>query len=197
MSCCIMLAWCAPEMRQTAYVSMVAADVLAPNRRQAIDSHHADSTMNGVSHESWYISHIYVAVFRQCWWDVGRSVTRWLFVIAGSPFHSDNTLCTLLYFTLNVNQTPFYYYNLSGKLLTSQIAKFMRPTWGPSGSCRPQMGPMLVLCSLFLEGDGQGSMTYRNVRLWISYLPAVSNHGKSTINKLFMLTRKKIPEPCI
>ena len=25
----------------------------------------------------------------------------------------------------------------------SQIAKFMGPTWGPSGPCRPQMGPML------------------------------------------------------
>ena len=26
----------------------------------------------------------------------------------------------------------------------SQIAKFMGPTWGPSGSCRPQIGPMLT-----------------------------------------------------
>ena len=26
----------------------------------------------------------------------------------------------------------------------SQIAKFMWPTWGPPGSCRPQMGPMLA-----------------------------------------------------
>ena len=25
----------------------------------------------------------------------------------------------------------------------SQITKFMGPTWGPPGSCRPQMGPML------------------------------------------------------
>ena len=25
-----------------------------------------------------------------------------------------------------------------------QIAKFMRPTWGPPGSCRPQMGPVLA-----------------------------------------------------
>ena len=25
----------------------------------------------------------------------------------------------------------------------TQIAKFMWPTWGPPGSCRPQMGPML------------------------------------------------------
>ena len=28
--------------------------------------------------------------------------------------------------------------------LSSQIAKFMGPTWGPPGSCRPQMGPMLA-----------------------------------------------------
>ena len=26
----------------------------------------------------------------------------------------------------------------------SQVAKFMGPTWGPTGSCRPQMGPMLA-----------------------------------------------------
>ena len=26
----------------------------------------------------------------------------------------------------------------------SQIAMFMGPTWGPPGSCRPQMGPMLA-----------------------------------------------------
>ena len=26
--------------------------------------------------------------------------------------------------------------------VSSQIAKFMGPTWGPPGSCRPQMGPM-------------------------------------------------------
>ena len=30
----------------------------------------------------------------------------------------------------------------------SQIAKFMRPTWGPPGSCWPQMGPMLALWNL-------------------------------------------------
>ena len=28
--------------------------------------------------------------------------------------------------------------------LYAQIAKFMGPTWGPPGSCRPQMGPMLA-----------------------------------------------------
>ena len=32
----------------------------------------------------------------------------------------------------------------------SQIAKFMGPTWGPPGSCRPQMGPMLAPWTLLL-----------------------------------------------
>ena len=30
------------------------------------------------------------------------------------------------------------------KRITSQIARFMGPTWGPPGSCRPQVGPMLT-----------------------------------------------------
>ena len=30
----------------------------------------------------------------------------------------------------------------------SQIAKFMRPTWGPPGSCRPRKGPMLASWTL-------------------------------------------------
>ena len=28
--------------------------------------------------------------------------------------------------------------------LATQIAKFMGPIWGPPGSCRPQMGPLLA-----------------------------------------------------
>ena len=42
------------------------------------------------------------------------------------------------------------------QLLTSyptQIAKFMGSTWGPPGSCRPQMGPMLAPWTL-LSGYG-------------------------------------------
>ena len=36
-------------------------------------------------------------------------------------------------------------------LITSkgpQIARFMGPTWGPPGSCRPQVDPMLAPCTL-------------------------------------------------
>ena len=41
----------------------------------------------------------------------------------------------------------------------TQITRFMRPTWGPPGSCRPQMGPMLApwtLLSGYLSDREQG-----------------------------------------
>ena len=34
---------------------------------------------------------------------------------------------------------------------TTKIAKFMGPTWGPPGPCRPQMGPMLAPWTLLRE----------------------------------------------
>ena len=40
---------------------------------------------------------------------------------------------------------PLQKRNNAGK---KRIAKFMGPTWGPPGSCRPQMGPMLAPWSL-------------------------------------------------
>ena len=36
---------------------------------------------------------------------------------------------------------PIHYHG--GATMTTQISKFMRPTWGPPGSCQPQMGPTL------------------------------------------------------
>ena len=40
----------------------------------------------------------------------------------------------------------------AGTVKTTQIAQFMGPTWGPSGSCLPQMGPMLAPWTL-LSGN--------------------------------------------
>ena len=42
----------------------------------------------------------------------------------------------------------FYVYFPESYHQLSQIAKFMGPTWGPPGSCRPQMGPMLATWTL-------------------------------------------------
>ena len=39
--------------------------------------------------------------------------------------------------------TPLHV-SVMGHNKATQIAKFMGPTWGPPGSCRPQMGPMLT-----------------------------------------------------
>ena len=47
--------------------------------------------------------------------------------------------------------------------IQSQIAKFMRPTWGPPGSCQPQMGPMLVPWT-FLSGVNPLWMTKATIR---------------------------------
>ena len=48
---------------------------------------------------------------------------------------------------------------LEGWDMRSQIANFMEPTWGPPGSCRPQMGPMLVPWTL-LSGASLVSFKY-------------------------------------
>ena len=40
--------------------------------------------------------------------------------------------------------------------LTSLIARFMRQTWGPPGSCRPQMGPMLAPWTLLSRMHTEG-----------------------------------------
>ena len=39
-------------------------------------------------------------------------------------------------------------YYIVAIFMSSQIAKFMGPTWGPPGSWRPQMGPMLAPSTL-------------------------------------------------
>ena len=48
----------------------------------------------------------------------------------------------------------------------TQIARFMGPTWGPPGSCRPQMGPMLApwtLPSGNLEGANVPDISTRGI----------------------------------
>ena len=64
--------------------------------------------------------------------------------------------------------------------VASQIAKFMGPTWGPPGSCRPQMGPMLAPWTL-LSG-----MTIAN---------AGYTSGDSTINTKRLFTKSVWQKP--
>ena len=54
--------------------------------------------------------------------------------------------------------------------LRTQIAKFMGPTWGPPGSCRPQMGLMLASWTLLSGELSVFSGSSLELRWWQSYL---------------------------
>ena len=47
----------------------------------------------------------------------------------------------------------------------TQIAKFMGPIWGPPGSCRPQMGPMLVPWTLLSGKCPKKDKVYAGIRV--------------------------------
>ena len=59
----------------------------------------------------------------------------------------------------------------------SQIIRLMRPTWGPPGSCRPHMGPMLapwtllsgVLCCCYCTILWPGHLQALRDYVWVSY----------------------------
>ena len=52
-------------------------------------------------------------------------------------------------------------------ILTSQIAKFMGSTWGPPGSCRPQMGPMMAPWTLLSGLLSTGPLGTTSSEIWI------------------------------
>ena len=54
-----------------------------------------------------------------------------------------------------------------------KIAKFMEPSWGPPGSCRPQMGSMLAPWTL-LSGDVSDGLQYPNVTVDVLALQGIS-----------------------
>ena len=54
-------------------------------------------------------------------------------------------------------------------LMITQIAKFMGPTWGPPGSCRTQMGPMLAPWTLL-----SGKSTLFQVMVWCCWTSSLN-----------------------
>ena len=73
----------------------------------------------------------------------------------------------------------------------SQIAKFMRPTWGPPGSCRPQMGPMLapwtllsgvLYCNSPLDPTVPPFRKYRWLSARLQYLQCISNGDTAVLH---------------
>ena len=67
---------------------------------------------------------------------------------------------------------------------TAQIAKFVGPTWGPPGSCWPQMGPILAPWTL-LSGRAPGLLQCRefNIQILQNLQPFQSFHHFEIVYK--------------
>ena len=76
----------------------------------------------------------------------------------------------------NLSRTTTYW-SLWWTLVLTKIARIMGPTWGPPGSCRPQMGPMLAPWTL-LSGKRSLRVTYTNI----------AEHGKNSFRCWAVLT---------
>ena len=57
-------------------------------------------------------------------------------------------ICGVKHWTDKFDTTMYILENYGPFYNQSQKAKFMEPTWGPPGSCRPQVGPMLASWTL-------------------------------------------------
>ena len=69
-------------------------------------------------------------------------------------------------------------------------AKFMGPTWGPPGSCRPQMGPMLAPGTL-LSGALHYCPFIRAIHQWPQWIQKVfSSHD--LIMLLLLMSRSRL-----
>ena len=62
-------------------------------------------------------------------------------------------------------------------LTLTQIAKFMGPTWGPPGSCRPQMDPMLAPWALLSGHLYIASVTAVVYELYVSCFIRLLSNG--------------------
>ena len=81
-------------------------------------------------------------------------------VIAGSSYCRDLILPnTFIPFLTEITRWGLY----------SQIARFMGPTWGPPGSCRPQMGPMLAPWTLLSGFPDLHNHSHIKVDMFVSY----------------------------
>ena len=72
--------------------------------------------------------------------------------------------------------------------MASQIARFIGPTWGPHGSCRPEMGPMLapwtLLSGLLLFVELLDSANSKDIVETLHLWPFVQRiHPELTQNK--------------
>ena len=78
----------------------------------------------------------------------------------------------------------------------SQIAKFMGPTWGPPGSCRPQVGLILALWTLlsgYICATFDISPTVSSVEMLLTWLTIVLLSGFASLLEAISLIPSWVP----
>ena len=60
-------------------------------------------------------------------------------------------------------QQPRYWLCITWRSILPQIARFMGPTWGPPGSCQPQMGPVLAPWTLLSGTPWNGTIVVSGI----------------------------------
>ena len=93
-----------------------------------------------------------------------------------------STLCSYIYRKISVAMMPNLY-SVTSQWIVSLIARFMGPTWGPSGADRTQVGPMLALWTL-LSGMCRFS-SYQSCNIFFILF---SFHISSSFNKYVLLS---------
>ena len=77
-------------------------------------------------------------------WKIAFVATSFRFINVFTIFFRVVTVCDCLGASEVIMKVPIGMTESTTQQSTPQIAKFMGPTWSPSGSCRSQMGPMLA-----------------------------------------------------
>ena len=70
--------------------------------------------------------------------------------------------------------------------MTTQIAIFVVPTWGPPGTCRPQMGPMLAPWTLLSVNTTNHIRTHHGPLFIWRYLKYVAG---SEVNYIYLICK--------
>ena len=68
----------------------------------------------------------------------------------------------------NVSKSSYILHAITRVRMVTQISRFMGPTWGPPGSCRPQMGPMVAPWTL-ISGQTSRTISYEYTTLLVPF----------------------------
>ena len=108
-------------------------------------------------------------------------------------FMSQNLSCWWNKFWVQIDMFIHCIVILKVVCIYTQRAKFMGPTWGPPGSCRPQMGPMLAPWTLLSGHYGCWTVVMEHPAIYAASLRGTREH----YHRSFAIVMIRVLEPYI